>query len=306
MTVKPTPGQPSITPYSLCFGRESRPLQVNGTELKYYDANDQLLGSTAPSPSTGQVTTVAYKVSQSTDGCEGPKIAYNVPVYAIPANPAFTQPRDYCAEDVATSIAASGQSLLWYNSATGGTGSGQSPTPSTAATNVGTPQQFYVTQTINGCESLRQTISVTVKRKPALPTTTSSIEFCQTYGAPTLTATPENGASIIWLVDGRESATGPTPQNDAVKTYTYQVLQDLNGCRSNQATVTVRVKSTPGVPGITPFQLCQLSPGRALQATGTNLKFYDWVNAAGITHRRGPDADVQGISINRRLRRTED
>ncbi|MEZ0541426.1 T9SS type A sorting domain-containing protein [Fibrella arboris] len=279
VTVKQTPGQPTLTAYSLCFNRESRPLQASGSDLKYYDSNDLLLGATAPSPSTSQVTTVVYKVSQSIDGCEGPKATYSVPVYAIPANPTFTQPRDYCAEDAATSIVASGQGLLWYTTTTGGSGTGQAPTPSTAAANVGTPQQFFVTQTINGCESLRQQINVTVKRKPALPSTTTNVEFCQTYSAPTLTATPENNASIIWVVDGRETATGPTPQNDAVRTYTYQVLQELSGCRSDRVTVTARVKSTPGLPGITPFQLCQFAPGRALQANGSDLKYYDANNS---------------------------
>ncbi|MBO0952153.1 Ig-like domain-containing protein [Fibrella forsythiae] len=279
VTVKPTPGQPGIKAYSLCLNRDSQPLQVNGTELKYYDKDDKYLGTTAPSPSTSQVTTVVYKVSQSTDGCEGPKITYDVPVYAIPGNPTFTQPKEYCAEESASPIVASGQSLLWYGSSTGGSANGQAPTPSTAASNVGNPQQFFVTQTINGCESLRQQINVTVKRKPALPTTTSNVEFCQTYSAPTLTATPETNASIIWLVDGKESATGPTPQNGDAKTYTYQVLQELNGCRSNPATVTVRVKPTPGQPSITPFQLCQFSPGRALQANGSDLKYYDANNS---------------------------
>ncbi|XWW46900.1 T9SS type A sorting domain-containing protein [Fibrella sp. USSR17] len=275
VTVKPTPGQPGIKAYSLCVGRESRPLQVIGTELKYFDANDVLLGTTAPSPSTTQATTVSYKVSQSLDGCEGPKITYSVAVNPIPANPGFTQPKEYCAEEAAAPLVANGQGLLWYTSATTGTGSGQAPTPSTAASNVGSNQTFYVTQTVLGCESTRQAISVTVKRKPSLPTTTPNVEFCQTYSAPTLTATPESGASIIWLIDGRESATGPTPQNSEAKTYTYQVLQELNGCRSNQATVNVRVKQTPGQPGITPFQLCQLSPGRALVANGSDLKYYD-------------------------------
>ena len=57
------------------------------------------------------------------------------------------------------------------------------------------------------------------------------------------------------------------------------MLQDLNGCRSNRASVTVRVKQTPGQPGITPFQLCQFGPGRALQALGTDLKYYDINNS---------------------------
>ena len=277
--VKATPGQPGITPYSLCVGRESRPLQVTGTDVRYYDANNQLIGTTAPSPGTGQVATVGYQVSQSIDGCEGPKIVYNVPVFAIPANPTFTQPKEYCAEEPAVPLVASGQTLLWYTASNGGTNSGQSPTPGTLAANVGSGQTFYVTQTVNGCESNRQPISVTVKRKPAAPITTSNVEFCQTYSAPNLTATPENGASLIWITDGRESTAAPSAPNNVVQSYVYQVLQDLNGCRSNRASITVRVKLTPGQPGITPFQLCQFGPGRALLGIGTDLKYYDINNS---------------------------
>lgn len=276
--VKPTPGQPTVTPYSLCVGRDSRGPQVVGTELKYYSASDALLGAVAPSPSTAQSTTFTYKVSQSLDGCEGPKATYIVPVYTIPARPGFTQPKEYCAGETASPLVASGQALLWYTTETGGTGSGQALAPSTAASNVGSGQRFYVTQTVLGCESERQAISVTVRRKPDLPSTLNTIEFCQTYTPPTLTATPEAGASIIWVIDGQERPAGPTPQNNAVSTYTYQVLQELNGCRSDRVTVTARVKPTPGQPGITPFQLCQFSPGRALQANGTELKYYDASN----------------------------
>ena len=246
VAVKPTPVPPTVTPFSLCVGREVRSPDVAGTELRYYSASDQFLGTTAPVLSTAQSTTFTYKVSQTVNGCEGPKETYSVPVNPVPGTPAFTQPKEYCAGEPATALVASGQGLLWYGSQTGGTGTSQAPTPSTAAASVGSGQTFYVTQTANGCESLRQAISVTVKRKPALPTTQSNPEFCQNSPTPTLTATAENGASLIWIVNGAEQPAAPSQPTNAVGSFPYQVLQELNGCRSDKATVTVRVKVTPG------------------------------------------------------------
>ena len=279
VAVKPTPVPPTVTPFSLCVGREVRSPDVAGTELRYYSTSDQFLGTTAPVPSTAQSTTFTYKVSQTVNGCEGPKATYSVPVYPVPAAPAFTQPKEYCAEEPATALVASGQGLLWYGSQTGGTGTSQAPIPSTAAISVGSGQTFYVTQTTNGCESVRQAISVTVKRKPALPITQNNPEFCQNTPTQTLTATGETGASIIWIVNGAERSAAPSQATNAVGSFPYQVLQELNGCRSDRATVTVRVKTTPGLPAITPFQLCQSAPGRALDATGTGLKYYDANNS---------------------------
>jgi hypothetical protein len=69
-------------------------------------------------------------------------------------------------------LTATGSSLLWYNSAAGGNGSQTAPTPSTASADT---TNYYVSQTINGCESnKRGQIEVIVVSKPAQPTITQS------------------------------------------------------------------------------------------------------------------------------------
>jgi parallel beta-helix repeat protein len=78
----------------------------------------------------------------------------------------------YCQGISATALTAtagSGNTLLWYTQATGGTGSATAPTPSTAAAGVG---DFYVSQvtTSGSCEGARAKLTVTVNANPATPT----------------------------------------------------------------------------------------------------------------------------------------
>ncbi len=85
-----------------------------------------------------------------------------VTVDARPAAPAVSPVR-YCQYTSAAVLTATGSSLLWYPSATGGTGSITPPLPVT--TTVGFTN-YYVTQTVGGCESNRAALTVTVD--PAL------------------------------------------------------------------------------------------------------------------------------------------
>ena len=86
-------------------------------------------------------------------------------INAQPQTPAAPTAFDpiYCQNATASALSATGSNLLWYTTATGGTGSFFAPTPSTAT--AGTTK-YYVTQTANGCESPRKEINVFVLAKP--------------------------------------------------------------------------------------------------------------------------------------------
>lgn len=67
----------------------------------------------------------------------------------------------YAVGDEAEALSVVGESLLWYSDAEGGEGSGSVPTISTESEAV---YHYYVSQTVNGCESERVDITVTVIR----------------------------------------------------------------------------------------------------------------------------------------------
>jgi hypothetical protein len=87
-------------------------------------------------------------------------------VLSYTPEPNATTPLIYCQNDVADSLSASGNNLLWYNIQTGGMGNLDAPVPSTTFSGT---TFYYVTQTIDGCESQRAEIMVNIKPQPALP-----------------------------------------------------------------------------------------------------------------------------------------
>lgn len=82
-----------------------------------------------------------------------------ITVKAAPNMPTVGGTVNYEKDESASPLSAIGSSLKWYTSSTGGVGAATAPTPSTAT--VGT-SSYYVTQTINGCESERALIKVVV------------------------------------------------------------------------------------------------------------------------------------------------
>ncbi|MBT1705686.1 SprB repeat-containing protein, partial [Chryseosolibacter indicus] len=64
-----------------------------------------------------------------------------ITVDPTPTAPVVSTPVNYCQGAPSTSLSATGSNLLWYTTATGGTGSTTAPTPSTAATGTTT---YYV------------------------------------------------------------------------------------------------------------------------------------------------------------------
>lgn len=76
-----------------------------------------------------------------------------------PSAPTVVSPVTYIVGSTATALTATGTNLLWYTTATGGTGSVTAPTPVTTATGT---TNYYVSQTVNTCESPRALIAVVV------------------------------------------------------------------------------------------------------------------------------------------------
>lgn len=73
--------------------------------------------------------------------------------------PTVTAQVNYELGDTPAQLTANGTNLAWYTSAAGGTPLPQAPTPSTATTGTTT---YYVSQTLNGCEGPRASITVNV------------------------------------------------------------------------------------------------------------------------------------------------
>jgi hypothetical protein len=233
-----TPSPGVISPVTYCQNAAATPLTATGTGLLWYTTSTGGTGaSTAPTPSTATVGSTTYYVSQ-TAGCEGARAAIVVNVTALPTAPTATTPVSYCQGATATPLTATGTGLLWYNTATGGTGSATAPTPATGTTG---NTIYYVSQTTGSCESPRTAITVTITSGTPAPTVTSPVNYCRNSAATPLTV---NGTALLWYTTptgGVGSTTAPTPLTTTAGSTTYYVSQTQSCGESPRSAIVVNI-----------------------------------------------------------------
>jgi len=247
VNVSTMPAAPTVTsPVTYCQNVTAVPLTATGTNLLWYTTATGGTGSaTAPTPSTANAGNTSYYVSQSNNGCEGPRANITVTVIPAPMPPTVTTPVTYCQNATAVPLTATGTGLLWYTTATGGTGNASAPTPSTATAG---STNYYVTQTVNGCESPRAVITVNVTAIPGPPVVTTPVTYCQHAVATPLTA---SGTNLLWYTSatgGTGTATAPTPLTTTSGTTLYYVSQSNNCGESPRAVISITVTATPAAP----------------------------------------------------------
>jgi hypothetical protein len=283
VNVTAAPAAPGVTsPVTYCYNATATALTATGTNLLWYLPNGTT-STTAPTPGTTQSAT--YQVTQRVDGCESDKATINVVINRTAA-PTVVSPVVYCASDAASQLTANGTALRWYTVASGGTGSTTAPTPSTInATSNTIIYTYYVSQTLNGCESdVRAELEVRVNPRPAAPGT-SNIAYCQNATTLSLVAT---GTNLLWYgtnaTGGTGSATAPVPSSATVGTTSYYVTQtNAQGCESaTRAKLDVTINAAPAAPATpsTVVEYCQGATASALTATATDGNTLRWYTVA--------------------------
>jgi hypothetical protein len=229
IAVSAVPAAPTVSTVSYCEGASAVALTAtasSGNSLVWYGTSSTggTASAVAPVPATNTAGSMDYYVLQKSGAnCEGPRAKITVTVITKPAAPSVTA-LAYCLGGTSsplTATALSGATLNWYGTnATGGSASSSAPTPSLAA--VGTID-YYVSQTLAGCEGTRSKLSVTTKDVPAKPTISRDAN-----GNLVSSATAGNQ----WYKDGAllSGSTGTTYKPDAVAQYT--VKSTVNGCTS--------------------------------------------------------------------------
>ncbi|MGH2665205.1 T9SS type B sorting domain-containing protein [Flavobacterium sp.] len=252
---------------------------------------DATTGAVTPSTSGIGTYSVKYRI-EPTASCPFYETFANVTITASPLAPTVTTPVTYCQNATAGALTATGTALLWYTTATGGTGSATAPTPSTTIAGSTT---YYVTQTVSGCESVREAIVVDVTPTPLAPIVTTPVTYCQNATATALTAT---GTGLLWYTTatgGTGSATAPTPSTATAGTTTYYVTQTASGCESPRASIDVVVTPLPVAPTVTtPIGYCQNATATALTATGTGLLWYT-VATGGVGTATAPTPNTATV-----------
>ncbi len=176
----PIPPPPGVADLTYCLNEPASPLTAEGDNLHWYTVptgGTELPG--APTPATNNPGTFTWYVSQEITGCniESERATINVTV-STPPPPVVNYQTAYCVNDIATPFAVTGGNPLWYTTASGGSGSPVAPTVSTESPGTYT---WYVSQVVDGCESLERTpVTVTVNPLPAIVIPDDHITVCLT------------------------------------------------------------------------------------------------------------------------------
>ncbi|MXN92326.1 T9SS type B sorting domain-containing protein [Flavobacterium sp. Sd200] len=213
-----------------------------------------------------------YLVSTKNNlGCESEVVEVVINAATI-TSPPLVSPLSYCENAFALPLTAVGDNLLWYTMQTGGTGSAVAPVPDTSVLG---ETVFYVSQTINGCESQRIPVEITISPMPPAPTVVSRLSYCQYSTTLPLTAT---GSNLLWYevqTGGTPSSVAPIPQITLPGMKTFYVSQTINGCESIRAAIQVSVTGQPAPPGVvSPVVYNQGDEAQPLTAMGSSLTWY--------------------------------
>jgi hypothetical protein len=264
LTVTPTPQAP-IAPVtqSFCLGARVSELAITGTGVKWYFWGDF-------QPLDAYLQSGTYLATQTLNGCPSSYATVQVTV-TNPPNPTvqggtFTS----CPGATVASLTATGTNLKWYTSATA--------TTPLAPTDLLASGTYYVSQTINGCESQRASKAVTITNV-SLPQAPASQTFCGGAKVSNLSATGQNKKWYMSPSGGSALAI-----TDLLQSGTYYVSQTVNNCESFRVPVTVTVNMVAPPAGDT-LQIIQAAPGvqptlAALQVSGTSVSWYASVTNA--------------------------
>ncbi|MGC4057876.1 MAG: PKD domain-containing protein [Chitinophagaceae bacterium] len=269
-----------VSPVRYCEGATASALAAtaaSGATLNWYTAptGGTPTGS-APTPSTAYTgssgtdfDTVNYYVSQTNAaGCETPRARIQVIVTKKPTAP-VVKDTIYCIWDTVAQVSAAGSNLKWYDAATAGTRYALPPTPNN--TSAGT-QSFWVSQTINGCESDRSQLNVEISQAiAAFVKTKDSLcgpELLSLTNNST-TSSPGSYTSLWEFGDMATSTDSNTTHSyaDARGTYTVRLtVTNANGCQDSAKQV-VEVFPVP-VMSVTAdsVKICQ---GEAINFSGS-------------------------------------
>jgi len=205
-------------------------LVASGTALKWYDASTG--GSTFAL--TDPLTTGIYYVTQTIDGCEGPRTSVGVTVNTT-QSPTATSTQAFCASATVGNLVSNGTDLKWYNDV------GTLLTLSSGLSS-GT---YFVSQTLNSCEGPRTSVAVTVNTTAA-PTgaATQSLSSLLTISSIVVT-----GTNVVWYASSANAAAGtnPLPSTTPLTNTTYYATQTVGGCTSaTSLSVTITTLANQG------------------------------------------------------------
>lgn len=257
--------------FDYCLNEPFQPVTVNGTNPKwYYDPTGGSPVPVTPTINTSSPNSYTYYVTQTDAyGCESRiRTAVRFRAAPIPAPPIVNTPIYYCENMDPDELTAIGDTLRWYYFPVGGT---PSQIPPVVNTSVNDSFQYYVTQTIDGCESERNRIDVVVTFRPngkiLLNPEVASICADDTIQISYYGSAFDNSA-YNWvlpvganLVDGGFAGSDTlTMVLDSPGVHQIKLRVGQSGCLSDEYSEDITVKPIPYADIVSEQDVCLLQP----------------------------------------------
>ena len=255
------------------------------TAIGLPSSGGSLFSWTAPPNNTGANIVSTISIVPSLNGCVGTPMNFTVTIYSTPVAPVANDVTA-CFGALIPDLEATGSGTIhWYDN--------PSLIPllytgnpfATGHTAVGV-YTYYVTQSINNCESYPVQVTLTILSGPATPVSGGNQQVCCGNPVPDLTATGTD--TIKWYSDaglttlvhiGSTLSTGQIA--DGVYTY-YATQTNSSNCVSASVAVTLTITDTPTAPTANNVDICFGETVPNLTATGTLIKWYSDVSLTNL------------------------
>ena len=204
---------------SFCSSGTIANLVATGTSLVWFSS---LSGGSALSTSTVLTNGVTYYASQTVGGCAS---ATRLPVVVSIVNtlaPTGLFVQTLCPNSTVANLSATGTSIQWFTTSSGGTALATSTALTTGTT-------YYASQTVSGCSSSsRLSVTVAIGSSPSAPTGSASQHFC---GSPTIADLVPSGTTIVWYPSAT-LGTALLPSMALSNASNYYAAQSNGSCES--------------------------------------------------------------------------
>jgi gliding motility-associated-like protein len=214
------------TTQTFCNSARISDLVANGTSIQWYSDSTTTISL---NPNTNLVTGTYY-ASQTVSGCTfSPRLLVNV-IINQPPLPVASQNQTICNYGTIEDLIVSGSNINYFSNQVGGT-------PLSLLQPLVNNTTYYLSQTVNNCESARIAINVIVNT-PIAPSGSSVQTFCNQAIISDLNV---SGSTIEWFSQPTNGVLlfNNTPLQN--QTY-YYAAQVINGCKSlNRLPVLVAI-----------------------------------------------------------------
>jgi methionine-rich copper-binding protein CopC len=271
------------TTQTFCAGAEITDLHVTGIDVRWYASSSD---SAPLDASEALINNTVYYGAQLIDGGESfERLSVNVVVNeATPSPISEIVTQSFCTSATLTDIQATGSSIQYYSSQENG-----SPLPVNQI--VENDSSYYLTQTVNGCESTARLEIKTIVNTTPPPDADAFQTFCNEAKISALAAT---GSDVKWY----DQAVEGSPVNDStdlINNSQYYASQTINGCESSTRREITAQITMPGIPYGETLQT--LDSGKTvsdLVVMGEGIQWYSSaIDAINTTNALDADTPVE-------------